>query len=361
MYLYIGGVPPTHGDRNHGSNQLGGPPKQKQYTPSHHAGNQFSPPLPQQIGHGGDRTAVAGAENVGYNNFELQYGGRNVPGFPEDTGASGMHQNFDNRQQFRQPAPSQYQDRQTSPPVGNLYGSPSGHSQYVPQSSPRVNQRLPATSEPTIPPSGDINTLMNIEKKSSDLPSSGRNSDEMVLQSAAVSQDYYPSQHSGSSVEQVVVSSTTSPILSRNSFDRPYSGQETAHPTSDTTAYGGYGGMLVGRDRHVAAAASNQDVGQSSDTYGGANVMALMGKERDIGVAQKPGIDLQKLQGVEDIVTQGKIKELEEQLQSKEQEKNEVKRTMERTNAVLNNRIRRLEEQLKNMLSSTGSSNEVSL
>ncbi|XP_065906919.1 uncharacterized protein [Dysidea avara] len=349
-----GGVPPTHGDRNFGVNQFGAPPKQPQYTPSHgdyHGGDHFSPPIPQQFGRPGDRTAVAGADTGGYN-YKPQYGGRNASSFTEDTGASGILQNFDNTHQFRQPAASQMP---TSPPVPNLYSSPSGHSQYVPQSSPGVSQRLPVTSEPTIPPSGDVHTLMNM-KKSSGLPSSGRNSDEMVLQPAVVSQDYYPSQHSGSSIEQVVVPSTTSPTFSRNNFDRstPYSGKETAHPILDTTPYG--------RDRHVAAAASHQDVGQSSsDAYGGANVITFMGKERNIGTAQKPGIDLQKLHGVEDTATQGKIRELEEQLQSKQQEKNEVKRTMERANAVLNNRIRRLEDQLKTMPSSTGGSNEAAM
>ena len=59
---------------------------------------------------------------------------------------------------------------------------------------------------------------------------------------------------------------------------------------------------------------------------------------------------------VEDTTAQGKIKELEEQLQSKDLEKIEIKRTMERANAVLNNRIRRLEDQLKAMPYSTGSS-----
>ena len=347
--MYVGGVPSTHGDRNFGDNRFGAPPKQPQYTPSH-GSDQFSPPMHQQFGHGGDRTAVAGADTGGYNNYKPQYGGRNASSFPEDTGTSGIHQNFDNRHQFRQPAASQMP---TSPPVPNLYSSPSGHSQYVPQSSPGVSQRLPATSEPTIPPSGDIHTLMNM-KKSSGPYSSGRNSDEMVLQPAVVSQDYYPSQHSGSSIEQVVVPSTTSPTFSPNNFDisTSYSSKETAHPTLDAT---------YGRDRHVAAAASHQDVGQSSsDAYGGANVMAFMGKERNIGAAQKPGIDLQKLQGVEDIAIQAKIKELEVQLHSKEQEKSEIKRNMDRTNAQLTNRIRRLEDQLKNIPSSTGGSNEVS-
>ena len=348
--MYVGGVPPTHSDHNFGGNQFGGPPTQPQYTPSH-GGNQFSPPLSQQFGHGGDRIAVAGAETLAINNYKPQYGGHNASSFPE-TGVSGIHQNFE---QQRQPASSQSQDWQTSPPVANLYGSPSGHSQYVPQSSPGVNHRLPATSEPTIPPSGDINTLMNMQKKS--LPSG--HSDEMVFQPATVSQDHYPSQHSSSSVEQVVVPSTTSPTFSRNSFDRP---QETAHPTSDTTPYGGYGGMVSGRDRHVAAAASHQDIGQSSaDAYGGANVMAFMEKEHDIEVTQKSGIDLQKLHGVEDTATQARIKELEVQLQNKEQERNEIKRNLERTNAQLNNRIRRLEDQLKSIPSSTGGSNEVSV
>ena len=60
---------------------------------------------------------------------------------------------------------------------------------------------------------------------------------------------------------------------------------------------------------------------------------------------------------VEDMAAQGKIKELEEQLQSKDLEKIEMKWTMERANAVLTNQIRRLEDQLKKM---PGSSNEVS-
>ena len=85
--------------------------------------------------------------------------------------------------------------------------------------------------------------------------------------------------------------------------------------------------------------------------------MAFMGKERNIGAAQKPGIDLQ---GVEDIATQAKIKELEVQLHSKEQEKSEIKRNMDRAIAQLTNRIWRLEDQLKNIPSSTGGSNEVS-
>jgi len=57
------------------------------------------------------------------------------------------------------------------------------------------------------------------------------------------------------------------------------------------------------------------------------------------------------------MAAQGKIKELEEQLQSKDLEKIEMKWTMERANAVLTNQIRRLEDQLKKM---PGSSNEVS-
>ena len=59
------------------------------------------------------------------------------------------------------------------------------------------------------------------------------------------------------------------------------------------------------------------------------------------------------------MAAQGKIKELEEQLQSKDLEKIEIKWTVECANAVLTNRIRRLEDQLKAMPSSTGSSNEV--
>ena len=370
-----GGVPTTRdrsfagehnfgGDRNFGANhnfggenQFGAQPKQPQYTPPQ-GGDQFTPPLPQQYGHGGDRTAVGGADTGGlHNNYTPQYGGRNASSFSEDTGAAGILQNFDNRQQHRQPA-SQYQDMPTSPPVADPYNPPL--AQYAPQSSAGVSQRLPATSEPTIPPSGDIHTLRDARKTAS----GGRNSDEMLLQSAAVSHDYYPTKQSGGSIEQVVVpSSMSSPssTFSRNNFDRSssYSGQEKTHHL-DTTPYGGYGDTVTGREqRLVAAAASHQDVGQSSsDAHGG--VMAFMGKEHDLGVGQKPGIDLQKLQGVENTATQGKIRELEEQLQSKDQEKIEIKRTMERANAVLTNRIRRLEDQLKAMPNSTGSSNEVS-
>ena len=52
-----------------------------------------------------------------------------------------------------------------------------------------------------------------------------------------------------------------------------------------------------------------------------------------------------------------RVRALEERLRRTERERDEAKRSMERSNIVLNNRIRRLEEQLNNI---TGAINEVS-
>ena len=144
-------------------------------------------------------------------------------------------------------------------------------------------------------PSGDIEAM----KKSGGLLSTGKRSGEMsgsqerFMPAVNASPNYKPS-----------------PLSSGDISAHP--GQKPVQPTLNAAPYGMYG-----------------------------DAAHLVG-------AQKPGINLENL-------AQERIRALQENLLTAEQERDESKRTMERSNAMLNNRIRRLEEQLTN-----GASNEVS-
>ena len=71
------------------------------------------------------------------------------------------------------------------------------------------------------------------------------------------------------------------------------------------------------------------------------------------------GMNLQRLGSLGNTAGQDRVKLLEEKLFKTERKKEEAKRSMERSNAVLNNRIKRLEEQLTNI--GGGTSREVSI
>ena len=115
----------------------------------------------------------------------------------------------------------------------------------------------------------------------------------------------------------------------------------------DATPYGVYGGTA-----RLVGAKSYQDF--SSGSSGGTKLMGS--RENDLG-AQKPGINLQKLAGIEDAAAQDRMRALEEKLRRTEHERDEAKHSNEKSNTILTNRIRRLEQQLTNI--NTGTSNEV--
>lgn len=167
VLLYpLGGIPPIHGsDPYHGINQFSVQSKPQSY--------------------GGDRSAVVGADMTVHQDF-MQHGGRRAPSYSEDTGAAMQphtNQDYDNfgQQQFnRQAAAGQSYNQHRS-----LSFSPP--DQY---SSPGMMQQRPAAGE-NFPPSGDINTIEAM-KKSSGLVSTGKRSEELVLQTS-VAQEHIAS------------------------------------------------------------------------------------------------------------------------------------------------------------------------
>jgi len=310
--------------------------------------NQFTiQPKPQSYG-GDHRSAVMGADMTVHQDF-TQHSGRRAPSYSEDTGAAlqpHMNQNFDNymqqhQQQFnRQPAAaSQPYNQHTSP----SYISPG---QYP---SPGVMQRRPAAGE-SFPTSGDINTIEAM-KKSGGLVSTGRRSEELVLQTS-VAQEYTIPTYTSGSPNQVVFpnnSPANSKLLASSSddfnrFSANY-GQKPVQSTLDATPYSDTA-RLVG-------AKPDQDFNWGSS----GDIASPESRENDVAL-QKQGINLQRLGGIEDTTAQDRVRTLEERLRKTEGERDEAKRGMERSNAMLNNRIRRLEEQLGNI---TGAGNEVSL
>ena len=299
-------------------------------NPYHGMGQMTAPTVPQSYG---DRSAVMGADVMGHQDFTRHGGGRSAPSYSEDTGAAmqpHMNQNF-GQQLSRQPAAGQ--------PYGQPYGQRSS-SPYSPPldqySSPGIMQHRPAASE-SFPPSGDIEAM----KKSGGLLPTGKRSGEMVLQTSGSQERFMPAMNASPNYKP-------SPLSSGDISAHP--GQKPVQETLDAASYGMYGDAA-----RLAGAKPDQDFsGSSSGGIGIANM--TMSRENDLG-AQKPGINLQNLGGIEDAAAQERIRALQEKLLKAEQERDESKRNMERSNAMLNNRIRRLEEQLTNI---TGASNEVS-
>ena len=295
--------------------------------------NQFTAPTKPQP-YGGDRSAVMGADMMGHQDFS-QHGGRSAPSYSEDTGAA-IQPHMDQKlfeQQFssRQPAAGQSYEQHRSPPYNPL-------DQF---SSPGIMQHRPTASE-GLPPSGDINTIEAM-KRSSGLVTSGQRAEEMVLHTSVAQERVMPTYASGSPKQLV------SPLSNSRLSASPSDDQKPVQTTSDAIPYG-----LYSDTTYPVSTKSDQDF--SGGYVGGTNFMGS--KETDLG-PQKGGIHLQHLGGdIEDATAQSTIRALEEKLHKAEHERDESKRSMERTNAQLNNRIRRLEQQVTNM--SSGGSNEVS-
>ena len=315
-----GGVSPPHSssDPYHGMNQM------------------TAPTVPQSYG---ERSAVMGADMMGRQEFTRHSGGRSAPSYSEDTGAAmqpHMNQNFG--QQFsRQPAAGQLYGQRSSSP----YSPPS--EQY---SSPGITQHRPAAVSESFP---DIEVM----KKSGGLLSTGKQSEEMAPQMSGSKERFIPAMASG--LPNPLVLPNTSPNYKSSPLSSgdlsAYSGQRPVQPTLDAaTPY-----QMYGDTARLGGAKPDQDFsGSSSGGITSANM--TVSRENDLG-AQKPGINLQNLGGMEDTAAQERIKALEEKLLKTEQERDESRRSMERSNAVLNNRIRRLEDQLSNI---TGANSEVS-
>ena len=284
--------------------------------PYHGMNQMTAPTVPQSYG---DRSAVVGADMMGHQDFTRQSGGRSAPSYSEDTGAAmqpHMNQNFG--QQFgRQPAAGHRSPSPYSPPPPDHY------------SSPGMMQRHPAASE-SFPPSGDIETI----RKSAGVLSTGKRSGEIAMQTSAGSQERFMG---------TATNNKSSPFSSGELSAHP--GQKPVQETLDPAPYGMYGDAA-----RLVGAKPNQDFGGG---IGSSNM--LMSRENDLG-GQKPGINLQNLGGIEDAGAQERVRALQEKLLKAEQERDESKRNMERSNAMLNNRIRRLEDQLN----ITGAGNEVS-
>ena len=282
----------------------------------------------------GDRSAVLGADMMGRDFTRHSGGGRSAPGYSEDTGAAmQQYTNQNHGQQFtRMPADGQLYGQHSSPPYSQT-------NQY--SLSPGVMQQRVASSE-SFPSTNDIEAI----KRSSGMTSTGRMADEFVVRTALPQEQFVPT--ISDSPKQTVFPTaspnykSTSPLSSSDLS--AHLGQRPIQQPSDATMYGD-AARFVG-------AKPNQDF--SSGGISSSNVM--VGRENDLA-PQKPGIDLQKLGGIEDTTAQERIRALEEKLLKTEQEKEETKRNMERSNTVLNSRIRRLEDQLTKI---TGSSNEVS-
>lgn len=293
--------------------------------------NQYTAPtMPQS--YGGDRSAVTGADMMGLQDFS-RHGGRSAPSYPEDTGAAmqpHMNQNFG--QQFgRQPAAGQSYGQRSSPP----YNPPDQFS------SPGIMMQHRLAAGESFPPSGDINTIEAMKKSGGIV--SGQRAEEMVLQTSVAQEMMMPTYASGSPKQMVFPNAppSNSRLSALSSDDlSTHPSQKPIQSTLDATPYG-----LQGLG------------GSSSIGIGGANFNLMGSRENDLGL-QKPGINLQNLGGIEDPAAQDRVRVLEEKLRRTEHERDESKRSMERANAVLNNRIRRLEEQLTNV--SSGTSNEVS-
>lgn len=316
-------MPPTQGsDPYHGMNQVTAPSRSQPYP--------------------GDRSAIMGADMMGQQDF-TRYGGHSASSYHEDTGAAmqpHMNQNFG--QQFgRQPAAGQSYGQRSSPP----YSSPD---QYSP---PGMMQHRTAAGE-SFPPSGDIHTIEAMKKSGGHI-SAGTRVEETLLQTSVAHERFMPTLASNSPKQLVVsdASSSTSkpsPLSSGDLSTHP--GQKPVQPTLDAAPYGIYSDTA-----RLVGAKPDQDF--SSGSPGGIDrVNVMMGKQNELG-SQKPGINLQNLGNIEDMVTQDKVRALEEKLQRAEHERDESKRNMERSNLVLNGRIRRLEEQLNTL---TGANNEVS-
>ena len=275
--------------------------------------------------YGGDRSAVMGADMMGHQDFS-RHGGRSAPSYSEDTGGA-VHMD---QKLFEQ----QYNNRQAA--AGQLYGQHSSPP-YNPRdqySSPGMMQHRPTAGE-GFPPSGDINTIQAM-KKSSGLIPSGQRAEEMVLHTTVAQERMMPTYASGSPNQ--LVSPPTNSRLSASSSDD----QKPVQTTPDPTPY----------MAHLVSAKSDQNF-----SGGGVNLMG--NRDTDLGT-QKGGINLQNLGGgMEDATAQDRVRVLEEKLHKAEHERDESKRSMERTNAQLNNRIRRLEQQL-NTIGSGGATNEVS-
>ena len=274
---------------------------------------------------------MMGADVMGHQDFS-RHGGRSAPTYSEDTGAA-MQPHMDQKlfeQQFgnRQPAAGQSYDQRRSPP-------------YIPQdqfSSPGMMQHRPTAGE-GFPPSGDINTIEAM-KRSSGLVTSGQRAEEMVLHTSVAQERVMPTYASGSPKQLV------SPPSNARLSASPSDNQKPVQTTSDAAPYGLYS--------DTAHLKSDQDF--SGGHIGGTNLMGS--RETELGT-QKGGIHLQHLGGgTDDATAQSSVRALEERLRKAEHERDESKRSMERTNAQLNNRIRRLEQQLTSI--NSGTSNEVS-
>ena len=307
-----GGLPPTHtNDPYYGMSQATVPTVPPSY---------------------GDRSAVMDADMMGQDFTRHNSGGRSMPGYSEDTGAA-MHQYMNQNvgQQFtRLPGDGQSYGQRSSPTYSqqNQYSSPPG----------MIQQRVAASE--SVPSTGDIDAT----KKSGGITSINKQADEFVR--TAVPQEHFVPEISGSPKQTVFYTASphyksTSPLSSSDLS--AHLDQRPIQQSSDATMYGD-AARLIG-------AKPDQDF-----SFGGSSSSNMMSRENDLA-PQKPGIDLQKLGGIEDTAAQEKIRALEEKLLKTEQEKEEMKRNMERSNTVLNNRIRRLEEQLTKV---TGPSNEVS-
>ena len=284
----------------------------------YHGMNQMTVPrVPQSYGHW---SVVMGADMMGHQDFTRHSGARNAPGYSEDTRVAMqphvMNQNYG--QHFtRQPAAGQ---RSPSP-----YSPPSDHH------TPGMMQHRSAASE-SFPPSGDIEII----RKYGGVSSTSKHSGEMASQTSGPQERFMPAMGTAAN-------NKSSPFSSGDLSAHP--GQKPVQETLDAAPYGMYGDAA-----RLVGAKQDQDFGGG---IGSANVM--MSRENDLG-AQKPGINLQNLSGIEDVGAQERVRALQEKLLKAEQERDESKRSMERSNAVLNNRIRRLEEQLN----VTSAGNEVS-
>ena len=167
-------------------------------------------------------------------------------------------------------------------------------------------------------------------KKSGGMLSTSKQSWETALQTSGSQEHFMPAMGT-------TTNNKSSPFSSGDHFAHP--GQKLVQPTSDAAPYGD-ATRLVG-DKHFGGGICSANM--------------TMSRENDLG-GQKPGINLQNLGGIEDAGAQERVRALQEKLLKAEQERDESKRNMERSNAVLNNRIRCLEEQLN--ITSVG--NEVS-
>ena len=284
-----------------------------------------------------------GADMTGHQGFMQHQGGRGAPGYSEDTGAAMQphaNQNFnDFGQHFnvQQTTGQPYHGQGTSPPI--QYASPGPIHQH----------HLTAAGE-TFPPMGDITTIEAM-KKSGGLGPTGKRYEEMAYQTSVAQEHFTPTYASGPPKQMVFTTASNSKPSAFSSDDYSTKFQKPVQETMDTTPYGLYGGEI---DRiHLVGARPDEGFSDNSSPLGG-GASAVTGKESDPGL-QRPGINLQNLTGIEDVTAQGKIRELEEKLHKTELDRDEAKRSMERSNAMLTNRIRRLETQLGNVSGTSGS------